>query len=152
MVKVVKTGIIISLIGFLAFSCSKKKECASIQPIQPIASFQIVDANGLNLIGDGLTYDFEDIQLFNDALDIPLGINFSQNGDEAAIWFDYFQLISGEAYNLKLNDTETDILRFQFYIEEGNCFDLKLIENVNLNNIQLDLSGTNSNRLFVIVK
>lgn len=140
------------LIVFITIGCSKYKECASILPIEPHADFQIVDANGINLVGDGLRYEFEDIRLFNSTQDVPLEIRYSEEEDITVLSFYFGQMISFEAYNLELNDTETDILTFEFYIEESLCFDLKLIQNVSVNTMPQELGGSAYYRSFVIIK
>ncbi|GHC51951.1 hypothetical protein [Ulvibacter litoralis] len=144
--KTIKIVFLLTVLVNLAVSCDTNNDCEAILPIEPTASFSVVDSNGVNLIGEELTYQFEDIRIYNDTSELFL--YFENTQEEAVLYFDYTEMVSGEAYSLQLSASETDALVVDFFIREGDCFDMKLIDKVTVNDNQIEF-GTQS---FVIVK
>ncbi len=132
---------IVIIISFLfLLSCTKKNEdCATIQPPEPDIYIKIEDSFGISLIGEDNIYKPSEITLTRENQTVPL--MFLEENEETLIKIYYPEIESGEDYQLKLNDQETDILNLKLVNTEGFCYDVLSVEVLKVNDVELMNEG-----------
>lgn len=131
----------------LLSSCSRNiYNCAQIDPREPAVNISIVDSDGNSLIGEDNIYKPSEITLTRG--DQTILLIFDLVNDETQITLYYPEMKSGEDYQLKLNDQETDVLNLNLENLVGECFDFLSVNTFLYNGEEIQLnSNLNSYRI-----
>jgi len=113
-------------------SCTKKnEECESIQPPEPAVNIRILNEAGKSLIGENNIYKPSEITLTSG--DETIFLLFEESDEETYIKLYYPDIVSGQDYQLKLNEEETDVLNMKLIVNEGFCYDVLSVEAIFIN-------------------
>lgn len=133
------------ILSTFLLSCEDKKDpCGAVDPIPPTVTFTLVNSqSGKSLIGSDRLYHPDTINLLNDTPPF-----FIYNSTDTTVEYDFGQFKNGEQLSFRLNQTNTDSIRVNFEVVQGECHTVRSLREFYYNNKLISAE----NGLFVIEK